>query len=125
LLLFTATEVQDATSSRLLPGSSYSCCVRNLPKYRQPFNITTAHEILQLRAWQLCTLPLLPNRSSWARTEQMSSIIHRKIVHSKSYTSLAATRKPNYLGMPAKLHLPTKDTEAESNHAQTQQMWDA
>jgi hypothetical protein len=42
---------QDSTSSRLLPGSSYSCCIRNLHalvhKQCHPVHITTAHEILQ------------------------------------------------------------------------------
>jgi hypothetical protein len=40
---------QDSTSSRLLPGSSYSCCIRNLHalvhKQCHPVHITTAHEI--------------------------------------------------------------------------------
>jgi hypothetical protein len=49
---------QDSTSSRLLPGSSYSCCIRNLHalvhKQCHPVHITTAHEILQRRKWQLC-----------------------------------------------------------------------
>jgi hypothetical protein len=49
---------QDSTSSRLLPGSSYSCCIRNLHalvhKQCHPVHITTAHAILQRRQWQLC-----------------------------------------------------------------------
>jgi hypothetical protein len=44
---------QDSTSSRLLPGSSYSCCICNLHalvhKQCHPIHITTAHEILQQR----------------------------------------------------------------------------
>jgi hypothetical protein len=46
---------QVSTSSRLLPGSSYSCCIRNLHalvhKQCHPLHITTAHEILQRRKW--------------------------------------------------------------------------
>jgi hypothetical protein len=65
---------QDSTSSRLLPGSSYSCCIRNLHalvhKQCHPVHITTAHEILQRRKWQLCKSTLPPNHSgSWARKE--------------------------------------------------------
>jgi hypothetical protein len=49
---------QDSTSSRLLPGSSYSCCIRNLHalvhKQCHPVHITAAHEILQRHEWQLC-----------------------------------------------------------------------
>jgi hypothetical protein len=45
---------QDSTSSRLLPGSSYSCCMCNLHalvhKQCHPVHIMTAHEILQLWA---------------------------------------------------------------------------
>jgi hypothetical protein len=51
---------QDSTSSRLLPGSSYNCCIRNLHalvhKHCHPVHITTAHEILQRRKlvhWQI------------------------------------------------------------------------
>jgi hypothetical protein len=41
---------QDSTSSRLLPGSSYNCCIHNLHafvhKQCHPVHITTAHEIM-------------------------------------------------------------------------------
>jgi hypothetical protein len=41
---------QDSTSSRLLPGSSYSCCIRNLRalvhKQCHPVHGTTAHETM-------------------------------------------------------------------------------
>jgi hypothetical protein len=65
---------QDSTSSRLLPGSSYSCCIRNLHalvhKQCHRVHITTAHEILQRRKWQWCKSTLPPNHSgSWARKE--------------------------------------------------------
>jgi hypothetical protein len=58
---------QDSTSSRLLPGSSYSCCIRNLHalvhKQCHPVHITTAHKILQRRKWQLCKSTLPPNHN--------------------------------------------------------------
>jgi hypothetical protein len=45
---------QDSTSSRLLPGSSYSCCIRNLHalvhKQCHPVHITTMHPRQQLSA---------------------------------------------------------------------------
>jgi hypothetical protein len=61
--------VQD--SFRLLPGSSYSCCIRNLhalgDKKHHPVNIRRAHETLQQREWQLCKSTLRPNHSgTWA-----------------------------------------------------------
>jgi hypothetical protein len=98
---------QDLTSSRLLPDSSYSCCIRNLHalahKLCHPVHITTAHEVLQRRKWQLCKSTLPPNHSgSWTRKEKVGFVIHRKVVHSQSCTSLAATRKPNHSLMPAK-----------------------
>jgi Tfp pilus assembly protein PilV len=67
-------QIRTLTSSRLLPGSSYSCCIRNLRalvhKQCHPVHITTAHEILQQRIWQLCKSTLPPNHSgSWARKE--------------------------------------------------------
>jgi hypothetical protein len=70
----TTTTNQDSTSSRLLPGSSSSCCIRNLHalvhKQCHPVHITTAHEILQRRTWQLCKSTLPPNHSgSWARKQ--------------------------------------------------------
>jgi hypothetical protein len=53
---------QDSTSSRLLPGSSYSCCIRNLHalvhKQCHPVHITTAH------AWSLCPVGLFSPRHS-------------------------------------------------------------
>jgi hypothetical protein len=59
--------IQDSTSSRLLPGSICSCCIRNLHalvhKYCHPVNITTAKEIMQGRIWQLCKSTLPPNHS--------------------------------------------------------------
>jgi hypothetical protein len=92
---------QDSTSSRLLPGSSCSCCIRSLHalvhKQCHPVHITTAHEILQRRKWQLCKSTLPPNHSgSWTRKEKMGFVIHGKVVHSQSCASLAATRKPIY-----------------------------
>jgi hypothetical protein len=60
--------IQDSNSSRLLPGSSYSCRIRNhnarVQKQFHPVNITAAHEILQQREWQLCKSTLPPNHSS-------------------------------------------------------------
>jgi hypothetical protein len=89
-------------------------------------NITTAHEILKRREWQLCNLTLPFNHSgSWTRKEKMGSVIHRKIVHSQSCTSLAATPKPNHSLTPAKFHPQVMATEAEPSHAQYQQMWNA
>jgi hypothetical protein len=58
---------QDFTTSRLLPGSSYSCCIHNLHalvhKQCHPVHITSAHEILHRRQWQLCKSTLPPNHS--------------------------------------------------------------
>jgi hypothetical protein len=121
---------QDSTSSRLLPGSSYSCCIRNLHalvhKQCQPVHIMTVHEILQRRKWQLCKSTLPPNHSGgWTRKEKMGFGIHRKVVHSPSCTSLAATRKPNHSLMPAKFHPQVVDTEAKPSHAKHQRMWNA
>jgi hypothetical protein len=119
---------QDSTSSRLLPGSSYSCCIRNLHAlvYKHPIHITTAHEILQRRKWQLCKSTLPPNHSgSWTRKEKMGFVIHRKVVHSQSCTSLAATRKPSHSLMPANFHPQVMATEAEPSHAKHQRMWNA
>jgi hypothetical protein len=109
---------QDSTSSRLLPGSSYSCCIRNLHalvhKQCHPVHITTAHEILQRQKWQLCKLTLPPNHSgSWARKEKLGFVIHSRIVHSQSCTSLAATRRPIQSLMPAKFHPQVVATEAD------------
>jgi hypothetical protein len=120
----------DSTSSRLLPGSSYSCCIRNLHAlvYKQchPGHITTAHEILQRRKWQLRKSTLPPNHSgSWTRKEKMGFVIHRKVVHSQSCTSLAAMPKPNQPLMPAKFHPQVVATEAEPSHAKHQRMWNA
>jgi hypothetical protein len=57
--------------------------------------------------WQLCKSTLPPNHSgSWTREEKMDFVIHRKVVHSQSCTSLAATRKLNRSLMPAKFHPP-------------------
>jgi hypothetical protein len=110
---------------RLLPDSSYSCCIRNLHalvhKQCHPVHITTAHEVLQRRKWQLCKSMLPPNHSgSWTRKEKMGFVIHRKVVHSPSCTSLAATRKPNHSLMPAKFHPQVVATEAEPSHAKHQ-----
>jgi hypothetical protein len=135
LLIVIVITNLDSTSSRLLPGSSYSCCIRNLHalvhKQCHPVHITTAHdflllllhEILQRRKWQLCKLTLPPNHSgSWAQKQQMGFVIHRKIVHSQSCTSLAATRKPNHSLMPAKFHPKLVATEAEPSHASSQHL---
>jgi hypothetical protein len=112
---------QDSTSSRLLPGSSNSCCICNLHalvhKQCHPVHITTAHDILQRRKWQLCKSTLPPNHSgSWTRKEKMGFVIHRKVVHSQSCTSLAATRKSKHSLMPAKFHPQVVATEAEPSH---------
>jgi hypothetical protein len=70
------------------------------------------------------TLP--PNHSgSWTRKEKMGFVIHRKVVHSQSCTSLAATRKPNHSLMPAKFHPQALATEAKPSHAKHQRMWNA
>jgi hypothetical protein len=76
---------QDSTSSRLLPGSSYICCIRNLHalvhKQCHPVHITTAHEILQRRKWQLCKSTLPPTavagheKSRWASSSTGRSCI--------------------------------------------------
>jgi hypothetical protein len=54
-------------------------------------NITTVQEILQLREWQVCK-PMLPSNHSsrWARTQQVGSIVQRKIALVQSCTMLAA-----------------------------------
>jgi hypothetical protein len=66
-------------------------------KQCHPVHITTAHEILQRRKWQLCKSTLPPNHSgSWTRKEKIGFVIDRKFVHSQSCTLLAATRKPNH-----------------------------
>jgi hypothetical protein len=69
VIIFT---IQNSTSSRLLHGSSYSCCIRNLHalvhQSCHPVKITTTHEILQRRKWQLCKSTIPPNHSrQWAR----------------------------------------------------------
>jgi hypothetical protein len=46
----------------------------------------------------------------------MGFVIHRKVVHSQSCTSLAAMRKPNHSLMPAKFHPQVVATEAETRH---------
>jgi hypothetical protein len=84
------------------------------------------HVILQRRKWQLCKSTLPPNHSgSWTRKEKMGFVIHRKVVHSQSCTSLAGTRKPNHSLMPAKFHPQVVATEAEPSHAKHQRMWNA
>jgi hypothetical protein len=89
-------------------------------------HITTAHEILQLCKWQLCKSTLPPNHNgSWTRKEKMGFVIRRKVVHSQSCTSLAATRQPNHSLMPANFHPQVAATEAEPSHAQLQRMWNA
>jgi hypothetical protein len=52
----------------------------------------------------------------------MGFVIHRKIVHSQSCTSLVATRKPNHSLMPAKFQPQNMAIEAEPSHAQHQLM---
>jgi hypothetical protein len=129
LTLFVLT-IQESASSRLLPGSSCSCCIRNLHalmyKWCHPVNVTTPHEILQRRQCQLCKSTLLPNHSgSWALKAQMGFLIHRKIVHSQSGKCLQPTRKPNNSLLPAKAHPQLIANEADPSHAQHQRSWSA
>jgi hypothetical protein len=73
-VVVVAGKFRDSTSSRLLPGSSYSCCTRKLHalvhKYCYLANITTAHETLQRRKWQfffrLATVVAGNEKSRWA-----------------------------------------------------------
>jgi hypothetical protein len=71
---------QDSTSSRLLPASSYSCCIRNLHalvhKQCHPVHITTAHEILQRRQWQLCLQVSCVSILNKLKIRQLSPLMH-------------------------------------------------
>jgi hypothetical protein len=66
--IVSAITNQDSTSSRLLPGSSYSCCIRNLHaivhKQCHPVHITTTHEILSRSLPMIHLLATIRGKSS-------------------------------------------------------------
>jgi hypothetical protein len=95
--------IQDSTSSRLLPGSTCSCHIRNfhalVHKQRHPVNVVTAHEILQQRAKQLCSCAYRRSRLTTAvsgHEEHMGFIAHRKIVQTQSCPSHATILVERY-----------------------------